>query len=60
MTPMDLKAYVRDIPGYPKPGIIFKDLTPMWQDPRAFHQMIEQLADRFRSAGVQVVAAIES
>ena len=57
---LDLKRFVRDVPGYPKPGIIFKDLTPLWQDPAAFRQMAEQLADHFRSARVETIAAVES
>ncbi len=63
MTPpatLDLKSYIRDIPDYPKPGIVFKDLTPLWKDPGAFAAMVDQLAGRFRSAGVETVAAIES
>ncbi len=57
---LDLKAFVRDIPGYPKPGIIFKDLTPLWQDPVAFRQMVEQLAVHYKSHRIGTVAAIES
>jgi len=57
---IDLKSYVRDVPGYPKPGIIFKDLTPLWKDPDAFHAMTEQLAGHYRSAHVQTIAAVES
>ena len=60
MSKIDLRSFVRDIPGYPKPGIIFKDLTPLWQDPAAFKAMVEQLVDHFKSAKVQTVAAIES
>ena len=59
MTP-DLKSFVRDIPGYPKPGVVFKDLTPLWKDPQAFRVMVEGLSDHFRPAGIQTVAAIES
>ena len=57
---LDLKAYVRDIPGYPKPGIIFKDLTPLWKDPAAFRQMVDRLSERFASERIATVAAIES
>ncbi len=57
---IDLKSYIRDIPGYPKPGIVFKDITPMWQDPKAFREMVEQLAARCRSTKVDAIAAIES
>ncbi len=57
---LDLKAYVRDVPGYPKPGIIFKDLTPLWKDPAAFQTMVDQLASHFQSHRVGTIAAIES
>lgn len=57
---LDLKSYVRDVPGYPKPGIVFKDLTPLWKDPAAFRQMVERLAGHYRSGGVETIAAVES
>ena len=57
---IDLKSYVRDIPGYPKPGIVFKDLTPLWKDAEAFRWMSEQLADHFKASQAQEVAAVES
>ena len=62
MTPLvvDLKSYIRDIPDYPKPGIIFKDLTTLWKDPAAFRSMAEQLAEHFRAAQVETIVAIES
>ncbi len=57
---LDLKRFVRDVPGYPKPGIVFKDLTPLWQDPAAFGQMVEELTSHYRSARIETIAAIES
>ena len=57
---IDFRSFVRDVPGYPKPGIVFKDLTPLWKDPSAFRAMVDQLASHFKSSGVQTVAAIES
>ena len=59
-TSLDLKSYVRDVPDFPKPGILFKDLTPIWKDPEAFRVMVDQLAQPYRSAQVGVVAGIES
>lgn len=59
MTP-NLKSFIRDVPGYPKPGIIFKDLTPLWKEAAAFREMVDQLTSRFRSSQVGMVAAIES
>ena len=57
---VDLKPFIRDVPNYPKEGITFKDLTPLWKDKGAFQEMVEQLADRFREAKVETVVAIES
>jgi len=57
---MDLKSYIRDVPGYPKPGIIFKDITPMWQNPGAFREMVNQLVARCGSSKVDAIAAIEA
>jgi adenine phosphoribosyltransferase len=57
---LDLKALIRDVPDFPKPGIVFKDLTPVWRDPLAFKAMADRLAAPYRSAGVEVVAGIES
>lgn len=57
---VDFKSFVRDIPGYPKPGVVFKDLTPLWKDPQAFRAMVEGLATHFRPQQIQTVAAIES
>ncbi|MBI3318681.1 MAG: adenine phosphoribosyltransferase [Candidatus Omnitrophica bacterium] len=57
---MELKAYVRDVPDYPKPGIVFKDLTPLWKDPAAFRSMVERMVSHFRESQVETVVAIES
>ena len=57
---VDLKRFVRDVPDFPKKGILFKDLTPIWKDPAAFRSMVDQLADPYRAAGVEVIAGIES
>ena len=57
---VDLKSYVRDIPDFPKKGILFEDLTTLWKDPAAFATMVEQLAEPYRDAQVQVVVGIES
>jgi adenine phosphoribosyltransferase len=57
---VDLRGLIRDVPDFPKKGILFKDLTPIWQDPAAFRSMVEQMADPYRSARVEMVAGIES
>jgi adenine phosphoribosyltransferase len=57
---MDLKQYIRDVPDFPKPGILFKDITTLLQDGEAFGYAIRQMADRYRGQGIQKVAGIEA
>ena len=57
---MDLKQHIRDIPDFPKPGIMFRDITTLLQDPRAFSRSIESLVERFQSADVDAVAGIDA
>lgn len=57
---MDLTRYIRDIPDFPKPGILFKDITPLLAEPRAFHYAIDRLAEQYGSQNVDVVAAAEA
>jgi adenine phosphoribosyltransferase len=53
-------ALIRDVPDYPKPGIVFKDITPVLADPAAFAAATRAMADPFVGAGVTHVVAIES
>lgn len=55
-----VRNLIRDIPDYPKPGIIFKDITPMLADPRAFAAATHAMADGFSGDGITHVVAIES
>ena len=57
---MDLAQYIRDIPDFPKPGILFKDITPLLAEPRAFQHAIDLLADHYRVRRVDAVAAAEA
>jgi adenine phosphoribosyltransferase len=57
---MDLTRYIRDIPDFPKPGIVFKDITPLLAEPRAFRHAIDRLAEQYPAARVDVVAAAEA
>ena len=56
----ELKKAIRDIPGFPKPGIIFKDVTPVLLDVRLFAVAIKLMADPYRSNGISRVVSIES
>lgn len=55
-----VKACIRDIPDFPKPGIIFKDITTVIKDPVAFKRTIDFITDEFKDAGIDYVAGIES
>ncbi|MCZ6867418.1 MAG: adenine phosphoribosyltransferase [Chloroflexi bacterium] len=57
---MDLKRYIRDIPDFPKPGILFKDITPLLQSPEAFRRVIDSMASYFEGKHVDAVLAIEA
>ena len=55
-----LKRFIRDIPDFPKPGILFKDITPLLRDPAALSLAIELLSQPFINKGVNVVTGTES
>jgi len=55
-----VKQLIRDVPDYPKPGIIFKDITPLLGDARAFADATDAMAAPFINAGITHVVAIES
>jgi adenine phosphoribosyltransferase len=57
---MDLKDYVASIPGFPKEGIIFRDVTPMLQDADAFKESIKQMADYAKDKNIDVVVGPEA
>jgi len=57
---VDLRAFVHDIPDYPQPGIVFKDLTPLFLDPGALSHAIDELAEYALSREVDVVVAAEA
>jgi adenine phosphoribosyltransferase len=57
---MDLARYIRDIPDFPRPGIVFKDITPLLAQPRAFAESVACLAAHYRPEDVDVVAAAEA
>jgi adenine phosphoribosyltransferase len=54
------KSKIRDIPDFPTKGIVFKDITPLLADPRAFHIVLDSLAERFIGAHVDAVLGIEA
>ena len=57
---IDLKQYIRDIPNFPKPGILFRDITPLLAAPEAFRAVIGRFAEHYRDRGVSAVIAAEA
>ena len=57
---IDLASRIRDVPDFPKPGITFKDISPLLGDPTALRQCIDDLSERFAHQGITAVAGIES
>src|SRR5262245_61270456 len=55
-----LAEHIRDVPDFPKPGILFKDITPLLQDPASLKTACELLAAPFAKSGIELVVGIES
>jgi adenine phosphoribosyltransferase len=55
-----IKAAIRDVPDFPKPGIMFKDITPILQDPGLFRCAVDLYCDVCKASGATAVAAIEA
>ena len=60
MAQLDLRDYIRNIPDFPTPGILFRDITPLLKSPEAFRRAVDLLANRYRDARLDVIAGIES
>ncbi len=60
MNTPDFKALVRDVPDFPKPGVVFKDITPVLANPGAFASLVDELCRPYESASVAKVAGIEA
>lgn len=56
---MDIKSLIRDVPDFPSPGIVFKDITPLLSDADALRWVVKQICDRYRGE-VDAVVGIES
>jgi adenine phosphoribosyltransferase len=57
---LDLKKFVRDIPDFPKPGILFRDITPLLAAPAAFREIIHRLAAPYRAEKIDLIVAAEA
>src|SRR5260370_34104114 len=56
----DLKKLIREVPDYPKPGILFYDLTTLLKDKQGFHTLIDRLCEHYNGHTIDVVAGIET
>ncbi|MFC1758977.1 adenine phosphoribosyltransferase [Planctomycetota bacterium] len=59
-TELDLRDFIRDIPDFPKPGITFRDITPLLASPEAFAESTRRMADHFRDENIDVIVAAEA
>jgi adenine phosphoribosyltransferase len=59
-TPVDFRSFIKDVPDFPKKGIVFKDITPLLADPKAFGAAIDAMAEPYLGQGIRLVAGIES
>ncbi|MGA9777428.1 MAG: adenine phosphoribosyltransferase [Verrucomicrobiia bacterium] len=60
MTPQQIAAAIRNVPDFPKPGIQFKDITPVLADPRLFAGAIDLLTEKFKPGSVDAVVGIDA
>jgi len=57
---IDLKALIRDVPDFPQPGVLFRDITPLLHDTTAYRHIIDELAERISAHTPDVIVGIES
>jgi adenine phosphoribosyltransferase len=60
MDDAELKKHIVEVPDFPKPGISFKDITPILKNPAAYRYVIDRMHDEYRDKGVDLVLGIES
>lgn len=57
---MDYRKYIREVPNFPKPGILFYDITTLLKDAEAFRCVLDELTDRYRDQSISKIVGIES
>ena len=60
MVSAHIEALVREVPNFPKPGIVFRDITPLLREPKAFAEIIDVMSEFARKQSAEIVAAPES
>ena len=60
MVSFDYDSFIPEIPDFPKPGVVFKDITPLLANPEGFNTLVKDIADHFREAGVTKVVGAEA
>lgn len=60
MNKDEVIALIRDVPDFPKPGILFKDITPLLQNADAFYAVVETFVERYKNRGITKVVGVES
>lgn len=60
MDAKELESYIVDIPDYPEPGVIFKDITPLFADPKPFREMIDAFVSHYKNEGITKVVGPEA
>jgi adenine phosphoribosyltransferase len=60
MAALNLAELITDVPDFPKPGIVFKDITPLLADPKALAAAVRRIAGHYRGAGIELVASAEA
>ena len=56
----DFSRFIRDVPNFPKPGVLYKDITPLLGNPTAFHRAIDEFALRYKLEAIDVVTGTEA
>jgi adenine phosphoribosyltransferase len=56
----EIRRLIKEVPDFPKPGILFRDITPVLESPQALRRVVDVLVERYRGQGVKQIAGIES
>lgn len=57
---MEYKTFIREVPDFPKPGILFYDITPLLKDPKIFRRILDDFTEKYKTANIDKVVGIES